>query len=262
MQQVSRGIFFAETKLSDLIVQNDTHVLEFKGYGKRFITQHNLSPDAFVQMSIMVAYHRMYGTIGNTYESVMTKQFSHGRTEACRSVTVEAQQYCNAMSAFCDPVYCATDKERLLQRAVRKHSKLTRAASAGQGVDRHLYALYCVWKSGIGTAGDNNNNNNNNAPLPSDIPALFNDIGYDTLNATVLSTSNCGNPALLQFGFGPVTPEGYGIGYIIKDDSIHYCATSKHRQTDRFLLMLKQVSCCCCCVVAAAAVVVVDTNST
>jgi hypothetical protein len=35
-----------------------------------------------------------------------------------------------------------------------------------------------------------------------------------------MSTSNCGNPALRLFGFGPVAADGYGIGYIIKDDGI------------------------------------------
>ena len=45
-----------------------------------------------------------------------------------------------------------------------------------------------------------------------DVPAIFTDPGYNTLNTSVLSTSNCGNPALRLFGFGPVTPDGYGIG--------------------------------------------------
>lgn len=37
------------------------------------------------------------------------------------------------------------------------------------------------------------------------------------------------------FGFGPVTPDGQGIGYIIKDEGISICASSKHLQTRRFL---------------------------
>ena len=51
----------------------------------------------------------------------------------------------------------------------------------------------------------------------------------------MLSTSNCGNPSLRHFGFGPTSGEGFGIGYIIKDDSISICASSKHRQTKRFV---------------------------
>ena len=44
------------------------------------------------------------------------------------------------------------------------------------------------------------------------VPELFTDPGYHLLGTSVLSTSNCGNPALRLFGFGPVIPEGYGIG--------------------------------------------------
>lgn len=69
----------------------------------------------------------------------------------------------------------------------------------------------------------------------TEMPAIFADSGWDKLNNTVLSTSNCGNPALRQFGFGPTSGDGFGIGYIIKDDSISICASSKHRQTKRFI---------------------------
>jgi len=55
------------------------------------------------------------------------------------------------------------------------------------------------------------------------------------LNTSILSTSNCGNPALRLFGFGPVAAYGYGIGYIIKEEGISVCASSKHLQTRRFL---------------------------
>ena len=54
----------------------------------------------------------------------------------------------------------------------------------------------------------------------------------------MLSTSNCGNPSLRLFGFGPVVSDGFGIGYIIKDEGIQFCAASQHRQTDRYLQML------------------------
>jgi carnitine O-acetyltransferase len=63
---------------------------------------------------------------------------------------------------------------------------------------------------------------------------IFADPGWDKLNMTILSTSNCGNPSLRQFGFGPASGDGFGIGYIIKDDGISICVASKHRQTKRF----------------------------
>ena len=42
-------------------------------------------------------------------------------------------------------------------------------------------------------------------------------------------------PLFALFGFGPVTPEGFGIGYIIKDEGISICMSSKHLQTRRLL---------------------------
>jgi carnitine O-acetyltransferase len=60
--ELRAGIRFAETRLSDLICQNDCEALEFRGYGKIFITSHGFSPDAFVQMAFQAAYFGMYGT--------------------------------------------------------------------------------------------------------------------------------------------------------------------------------------------------------
>ena len=59
--ELRAGVRFAETRLSDLICQNDCQALEFKGYGKNFITSHGFSPDAFVQMAFQAAYFGLYG---------------------------------------------------------------------------------------------------------------------------------------------------------------------------------------------------------
>src|SRR5436189_1749885 len=73
------------------------------------------------------------------------------------------------------------------------------------------------------------------APPLHQMPSLFNDSGWEKINYTILSTSNCGNPSLRHFGFGPTSGDGFGMGYIIKDNSISVCASSKHRQTSRFI---------------------------
>jgi carnitine O-acetyltransferase len=76
------------------MMQNETCVLEYTGFGKLFIVSHKMSPGAFVQMAMMIAYYRLYGKLVNTYEPVMTKNFYHGRTAACRSASLEAGKYC------------------------------------------------------------------------------------------------------------------------------------------------------------------------
>ena len=84
--ELRTGIRYAETRISDLICQNDCQALEFKGFGKNFITRYGFSPDAFVQMAFQAAYFGLYGRIECTYEPAMTKAFIHGRTEAIRTV--------------------------------------------------------------------------------------------------------------------------------------------------------------------------------
>lgn len=94
------GIRFAETRLSDLICQNDCQVLEFTNYGKSWITQFGgFSPDAFVQMAFQAGYYGLYGRIECTYEPAMTKAYLHGRTEAIRSVQPESVKFTKVCSS-------------------------------------------------------------------------------------------------------------------------------------------------------------------
>jgi carnitine O-acetyltransferase len=216
---VKRKIYFAETALGDQIVASEVYVLEFKDYGKTFITSNKMSPDAYVQMSMMLAYYQLYGKVVCAYEPVLTKSFYHGRTEAMRQATMEAKHLCEV---FCDPTTGPEEKLAALRNATWVHSELVKECAKGKGVDRHLFALKCIAEK-------------NGLP----VPAFFNSNQWKTLNHTILSTSNCGNPSLALFGFGPVVPDGLGIGYIIKDTCLHYSISSKHRQTTRYALTLE-----------------------
>jgi carnitine O-acetyltransferase len=72
-ESVLERIYFAETNLCDEVVANDSCVLEFTDYGKLTIVSNNMSPDSFVQMSIILAYYKLYGRIVCAYEPVLTK---------------------------------------------------------------------------------------------------------------------------------------------------------------------------------------------
>ena len=218
---MKKKIHYAETALGDQIVASETYVLEFTDYGKRFITSNKLSPDSYVQMSMMLAYYKLYGKVVCAYEPVLTKAFFHGRTEAMRPATMEAKHLCEV---FCNPVCSREEKLSALRNAARRHSELVKECAKGKGVDRHLYALKCIAeRNGLPT------------------PAFFHSEPWSMLNHTVLSTSNCGNPSLALFGFGPVVPDGLGIGYIIKETCLHYAICSKHRQTTRYAMTLVSV---------------------
>ncbi|KAL2845171.1 Choline/Carnitine o-acyltransferase-domain-containing protein [Aspergillus pseudodeflectus] len=271
--ELSIAIRFAESHLADLLQQHEFQVLDFKGYGKNFITSMGFSPDAFVQMAFQAAYYGLYGQVVNTYEPAMTKAFLHGRTEAIRTVTNETVDFLKTFWAD-NP---AEEKVNSLRKAAEKHTATTKECSKGQGQDRHLYALYTLWQRSfdeVPISADNSveeGSNGYTSPLEngsiggsprsssiSDVdglsstssysravrtmpptPAIFSDPGWDRINNTILSTSNCGNPSLRHFGFGPTSADGFGIGYIIKDDSISICASSKHRQTARLMQTLE-----------------------
>ncbi|TEY35180.1 hypothetical protein BOTCAL_0600g00060 [Botryotinia calthae] len=277
--ELSIAVRFAETRLADLIQQNEFETLDFAAYGKNFITSMGFSPDAFVQMAFQAAYYGLYGRVECTYEPAMTKVFLHGRTEAIRSATPESVDFVQKFWAENPP----EQKVEALKKACQKHTANTKECAKAQGCDRHLYALFSVWQkavdedgaeaassnglssngysspvetgssrdnSVIGSPGRNSissygdeierrssrarGNSTPGSPNHS-MPLLFADSGWDKLNTTVLSTSNCGNPSLRQFGFGPTSGDGFGIGYIIKDEGISICASSKHRQTKRFV---------------------------
>ncbi|CAO2648491.1 Nn.00g077580.m01.CDS01 [Neocucurbitaria sp. VM-36] len=265
--ELSTALRFAETRLADLIQQNEFATLEFPHYGKNFMTSMGFSPDAFVQMAFQAAYYGLYGRIESVYEPAMTKVFYHGRTEAIRSVTEESVNFLRTFWGE-NP---ATLKIDALRKACQKHTENTKDCAKAQGPDRHLYALYCIWQRAIdesaeiassdgwdstrpsspdasGVASPVASPNRNSllsengsisssppAPMQHSMPAMFADGGWDKINTTILSTSNCGNPSLRQFGFGPTSADGFGIGYIIKDGSISICASSKHRQTSRYI---------------------------
>lgn len=274
--EVSLALRFAETRLADLIQQNEFEVLEFEGYGKNFITSMGFSPDAFVQMAFQAAYYGLYGRVECTYEPAMTKIFLHGRTEAIRTVSDESVEF---VRKFCENAP-AREKLEALKKACVKHVALTKECAKGLGQDRHLYALFCVWQRGFdeqsqsvfGTDGSINGISTDSYGSPSidsplasspptegrsrsfsdtssisgstrdytqkpsqNIPSIFSDPAWDKINNTILSTSNCGNPSLRLFGFGPTSGDGFGIGYIIKADSISISVSSKHRQTKRFV---------------------------
>jgi len=214
-------ILRAEAKLGDEVVSSDVRVLEFKDYGKTFVVTHNMSPDSFVQMAILVAYYQLYGKVVCQYEPVLTKQYLHGRTEAMRSCTSRAATFCEL---WCSSTASLDKKIEALKAATAEHSSYVKECAAGKGIERHLFALKCIADK---------------FDLP--MPSFFKSKAWTTVNHTILSTSNCGNPSLRLFGFGPVVPDGFGIGYIIKDSAIHFTISSKSRQTDRYKNSLHRI---------------------
>ena len=103
------------------------------------LKKHRVSPDGALQMAFQLAYHRMHGgSQPSTYESASTSAFKHGRTETIRSATPEAAAF---VGAFADASTSPSDRARAMRAAVDNHTRITREALMGKGMDRHLFAL-------------------------------------------------------------------------------------------------------------------------
>ena len=186
-ESISMNIHYAETSLSDQIMQSDTAVLEFSSYGKRWIVQ-EMSPDAFMQVCMATAYYELYGTFVSTYESVSTKAYFHGRTEAGRMCTT-GSRLCEG--ALQEDFGC---EDAALQRSNQGTFVHCKTLLPREGVDRHLFALNAMCREhGV------------------KVLLFLEGHAYKKLTTSILSTSNCGNPSLRLFGFGPVVSMGFGM---------------------------------------------------
>lgn len=58
-----------------------------------------LSPDAYIQMAMQLAYRRLHGKGTPTYETASTRLFLHGRTETIRTYSEDSQRWVEATVA-------------------------------------------------------------------------------------------------------------------------------------------------------------------
>ena len=175
--------------------------LRCDAFGKDQCKTWKMGPDAVAQMVYQIVYRMMHGKMAATYEACATRKFFHGRTETIRTVTPEGKKLVEAVAA-------GGEVKAALEAAAAAHQGVSRAAASGLGCDRHLMALgKLAAKKGISA------------------PALTDKITARSKD-WLLSTSNGSQPYIDLFGFGPVTGEGYGIGYLVDKAQMSFCVTS------------------------------------
>lgn len=85
----------AQKLLNDLQLRIYVH----DHYGKGFMKTSKVSPDAYIQMALQLAYYRDAGRFSLTYEASMTRLFREGRTETVRPCTIESADWVKAMES-------------------------------------------------------------------------------------------------------------------------------------------------------------------
>ena len=87
----------AVTNFDKLVTSHDLRVLHYDVYGKNFIKQFKVSPDAWAQLVKQLAFYKFKGRPGVTYESAQTRKFQRGRTEVIRTASSQSKEWVNAM---------------------------------------------------------------------------------------------------------------------------------------------------------------------
>jgi carnitine O-acetyltransferase len=152
------------------------------------------SPDAFAQLAFQLAHQRAKGHLGATYESIATRQFRHGRTEAMRVVTPEIVAFVSAMD---DPDADADTRRAAFRAAAGKHVARAKECQAGQAPEQHLWELQLIHQLRGGTAA-----------LP-----LHDSPGWLVMRDDHLSTSAVPSPHVRFWGFGSTSEKCIGVGY-------------------------------------------------
>uniref|UniRef100_A0A182NGC9 60S ribosome subunit biogenesis protein NIP7 homolog n=1 Tax=Anopheles dirus TaxID=7168 RepID=A0A182NGC9_9DIPT len=237
-EEVARMEKVAEEMKNSVIVSMD----QFQEYGKAFMKKHKIHPDAYVQTALLLTYYRLHGTFAPTYETAMMRQYYKGRTETCRSCSIEAVRFIETME---NANTSGAEKAKSFKVAANRQMELMNEARKGNGIDRHLFGLWCA-------AYDND--------IP--IPELYDDPLYSKSGGGgnfVLSTSTLGYA--INCGFvAPMCTDGYGCFYTMLEDCIwaifsayrDSTVTSGHKFQQTFhqmkastvLLLLVASSCC------------------
>ncbi|KAA0704473.1 Carnitine O-palmitoyltransferase 1, liver isoform [Triplophysa tibetana] len=218
-ERVERSLTVAQALADDI----DFHVYPIQEFGKGAIKKCKISPDAFIQIALQLAYYRNRGTFTLTYEASMTRLFREGRTETVRSCTSESYAFVKALESGESKEVC----RHLFRAAAERHQNLYRMAMTGAGIDRHLLCLYIVSKY-LGeespflkeVLSDTWRLSTSQTPLQQ--VELF-----DFVNHPDYTT--CGG------GFGPVADDGYGVSYIIIGENminLHISSKFSCPQTD------------------------------
>jgi len=210
-----------QESIENLYPKTDIDLLHFKDFGKRYITSElGMGPDAFCQIAYHINTYRLKGEFYSAYESSSVKNFLHGRTETIRTLTPEVHR---AVLTFLDKTASQQDKITSLAKADERHKEIVNESKTGKAIDRHLQGL--CWSA----------RQKSKRVAEYNMPSLFLDPTYSTFMSNKLSTSNIGEVnGMSTFGFGPVHPEGFGLGYYYTKDNINVVITNFNGEASRF----------------------------
>jgi len=217
--QLNRHQEFAD----NLYVNN----LKFESFGKTVIRKLKMSPDAFFHIALQIAQYKTFGRLRSTYESVSIRSFKNCRTECARPVNEDVKKLAIEL---CSENFSDDIVRELFINAQNVHVERLTQCQIGLGIERHMFGLYKMFEKYGEELGI----------LKS--PSLYDSPGYKLLTHDYFSTSGVAYESIRLFGFGPVVEDGYGIGYVIKDDSLNVSLSTQMKNKDKALELLNHLN--------------------
>ncbi|MGH3876235.1 MAG: choline/carnitine O-acyltransferase [Actinophytocola sp.] len=200
----------AAESFADYARATATRTVSFADFGSTRAKQLGMSPDAFVQLAYQLAHRRAKGMTGATYESIATRQYRHGRTEAMRVVTPEALTFVSIMD---DPAADRAARRAAFEAAAAAHVARAKECQAGDAPEQHLWELQLMaQRTGI-----------------AEPTALYESPGWLVMRDDYLSTSSAPSRNIQFFGFGSTSPQCIGVAYVLLPDHLNlYLSTPSH----------------------------------
>jgi carnitine O-acetyltransferase len=188
-------------------------VLSFDDFGQNQAKRLRMSPDAFVQLAYQLAHARTKGHIGATYESIATRGWRRGRTEAMRVITPEIVQF---VAALQDPAATPETKRAAFRAAADAHVRRAKDCQAGRAPEQHLWELQFIARRRGAELG------------VSEPIALYETPGWVKTRDDFLSTSSAPSVNVEFFGFGSTSSQCIGVAYVLLPDRFNlYLSTPR-----------------------------------
>ncbi|MFF3242444.1 choline/carnitine O-acyltransferase [Streptomyces sp. NPDC002870] len=177
-----------------------TSTVSFADFGSNAAKALGVSPDAFVQVAYQLAHQRAKGRLGATYESIATRQYRLGRTEAMRVVTPGMRDFVAVME---NPAADADTRRAAFRAAAEQHVARAKECQLGQAPEQHLWELELIQRRRGAELG------------VTEQPALYRTPGWLTMRDDYLSTSSAPSANIQYFGFGSTSSKCIGVAYVL-----------------------------------------------
>nr|WP_246461945.1 choline/carnitine O-acyltransferase [Nocardia transvalensis] len=197
------GIASAAADFAQFAADNATLNVSFPEFGAKRAKSLGMSPDAFAQLSYQLAHQRSKGLIGATYESIATRQFRNGRTEAMRVITPQMIEFVTAMD---DPAADAETRRARLRAAADAHVARAKDCQRGDAPEQHLWELQLIQRRRGEQLGATE-------PMP-----FYDSPGWTVTRDDYLSTSSAPSANIEYFGFGCTSQKCIGVAYVLLPD--------------------------------------------